>query len=387
MPSHHTLAALLEADQEPSPALYKVTVDEFLADPEQINYLTETDTQYDVLLQLQTRSERLLRFFRGLRYFLRANSKSMATSHIAAGTATFVVQTLPALHQQLSTTELIDLLNPALELCLSPSQPPPMRKLGSVLADCNSVLEHLATDFSGVPVLRQLACILSTSLLDAPLLETWTERLVRMVGSCKANHDVAQTIQQYGTLRTLKSHLRSLEAKRERKPSGSIVQKNSLPFSSMTKLGKEDKKTQHGREQEIDGPTLDENIRHDLKIFHLPDPKSWAALRNVIESLEGDETSQMLLAILDHFPCKLCIPGLGSAPRNTDASTPADDSMDTEDTKRMSDPQIEILGCNLGVWQILLSEPALKSLRELSSQGILLLPTFCAALTQFGRSH
>ena len=384
MPVNHTLAALLEAEQEPTPALYRVTVDELLANPERIKYLTDTDTQYDLLLHLQTRSERLVRFFHGLRSFLFANPKSWPTSHIAAETATFVVQTLPALHQQLSVTELIDMLNSAFELCLSPSQPPPMRKLASVLADCNSVLEHLASDASGVSVLRQLACILSTSLLDAPVLETWTERLVRMVGSCVANHDVAQTIQQYDTLRTLKCHLRNLEAKRERGPSEPIAQRNPLPFSSMTKLTKEDKKTQQGREQKIDGPTLDENIRHDLNIFHLPDPESWAALRNVIESLEGDKTSHALLAILEHFPCNLCILGLGSVPKNTDASLPADDS---EDTERASDPQIEVLGSNLGVWQILLAEPALNNLKDLSSQGILLLPTFWAALTQLGRSH
>ena len=191
MPINHTLVALLEAEQEPSPALYKVTVDEFLADPERIKYLTEAATHHDVLLQLQTRSERLARFFRGLRSFLWANPKSRTTCDIAAGTATFVFQTLPALHEQISTTELLDLFKPALELCLSPSQPPPMRKLASVLADCNSVLEHLASDASGVPILRQLACILSTSLADAPVLEVWTERLVRMAGSCKANHDVA----------------------------------------------------------------------------------------------------------------------------------------------------------------------------------------------------
>ena len=155
----------------------------------------------------------------------------------------------------------------------------------------------------------------------------------------------------------------------------------------MTKLSKEDKKTQQGKGQKSDGPTLDENIRHDLDTFHIPDPKSWAALRNVIESLEGDETSHILLAILDHFPCKLCILELGSAPRNTDASPPADDCEGSEDTERVSDPQIVILGSNIGVWQILLAEPALNNLKELSSQGTLLLPTFWAALTQPGRSH
>ena len=382
-----TLPALLEEKNEPSIKSYNETVEDIIKDPQQLRSLTDDSVRDDILIVLTTHSHRLAQFFRLLRSTIRAKPKNPVFSTIAIETVNLLVDLLPHLHQLLGPTKTLEHLIPALDICLASSQPPLMRKLASVLADCNSVLEHLASDASGVPVLRQLACILSTSLADAPVLEAWTERLVRMVGSCKANHDVAQTIQQSGTLRNLKCHLRSLEAKRQREPSESIVQKIPPPFSSMTKLNKEDKKTQLGREHKIDGPALDDNVRHDLNNFHLPDPKSWAALRNVIESLEGDETSHMLLAILDHFPCELCILGLGSAPRKTDASPSADDCEASEDTERVSDPQIEILGSNLGVWQILLTKPALSNLKELSSQGISLLPTFWAELTQFTRSH
>ena len=364
-----TLSALLETEDEPTPAVYKSTLEKFIDDQEQISSLTDTNIQEDVLLQLTTRSHRLVRFFSDLR----AKPKSLLSSHIAAGIATFLVQILPPLHQLLSPTEIRDLLTPALEICLAPSQPPPLRELASVLAGCGRLLEHLASDPNGSSVLRPWICKLGTSSLNAPILELWIERLVELVGSCKASHDFAQTLQQCGTLRNLKSQLRNLEARHSEELSGPRAPHGSLPLSSMTQLREDDKKSRTGgKEPKTDTPALDENTKRDLKSFDLPDPQSWAALRNVIERLEGDATQKALLSVVTHFPCKLCIQCMGSSPQIPDART-----ID-ESTGTVSNLQIEILGKALGVWQILLSVQALRSLQEMSSQGTLPLPTTCA---------
>lgn len=361
-----TLSALLEADQEPTPATYKAAVDKFIESPEQISCLTETDVQENVLLQLTTRSNRLVRFFHGLRPILQADPKFWPTSHIAI----FLVQILPNLHQLLSPTKVLEFLTPALEICLAPSEPPPLRKLASVLADCGRLLEYLASDPYGSQVLCQWACTLGTSVLDTPILELWIERLVAMVGSCKASQVVAQTIQKCDTLRTLKRQLRILEAKHAEEVSGPMTRNVSVPLSSMTQLSTEDKKTRctGGKDPQNNIPTLDDNTKRYLRVFDLPEPKSWAALRNVIERLEGDKTSKALLSIATHFPCELCIQGLGSSPQ-----TPVARVLE-ERIGAVSNLQIEILGKALGVWQILLSVQALRSLQEMSGQGTISLP-------------
>lgn len=367
-----TLSALLEEKAEPSPAIYRKTVDKFIEDPDQVSCLTETDVQEDILFQLATHSDRLVRFFNGLRSVVRANPQSQSTTHIAAGLATFFEQILPNLHQLLLQTKLLEVLISGLEICLAPSQLPPLRKLASVIARCGRLLECLASDPRGSQVLRQWAC---TSVSDVPTLESWTERLVKMVDSCKMRHDVAQTIQEFDTLRNLKSHLRSLEARHSGELSGHMARNEILPLSSMAQLSKEDKKTRctRGQEPKTTIPAINENMKRCLKAFDLPDPKSWAALRNVIERLEGDETSKILLSVTTHFPCELCLQGMTSSPQAPEFNIP------DESVGAVSNLHIEILGKALGPWQMLLSAQALRSLQEMGVQGTLELRTAYAA--------
>ena len=101
----------------------------------------------------------------------------------------------------------------------------------------------------------------------------------------------------------------------------------------------------------------------DLALASLvTEPESRAALRNVMERLEGDETSKVLLSIMTHFPCELYLQGVGSSPQ-----TPNVGIID-ESVGAVSNLQTEILGKALGVWQILLSVQALRSLQEMSVQ-------------------
>lgn len=371
-----TLLALLEAEEEPTVAVYKNTVNKLIRDPEQISRLTDTNVKEDVIVYLEASSERLVYIFHGLRVFSRANPKPVPTSRMAAGIATFLAPIIPALHERLSPTKVLGLLTPAVEICLTPSQPPPLRKIVSIIAGCGRLLEYLASDPCSSQTLHRWVHKLGTSALDAPTLDLWTERLMKMVGTCQASQDVVQTMQQYHTLRDLKSHLRDLEAEHSGEPSEPIAQQGSLPLGNMTQLSKDDKKTRTGaKEPKTLKPTLDENTKADLKLFDLPDPESWAALRDVIEKLEGDENLKALLSVLTHFPCDLCIQGLGSSPRSPDART-----LDTN-IEKAADLRIEILGRALWVWQILLSVKAFRSLQEMSSQGTLSFPTACAVVT------
>lgn len=58
-----TLLALLEAEEEPTVAVYKNTVDKLIRDPEQISRLTDTNVQEDVIVYLEASSERLVQIF------------------------------------------------------------------------------------------------------------------------------------------------------------------------------------------------------------------------------------------------------------------------------------------------------------------------------------
>ena len=371
-----TLRALLEGDDEPNPKSYKETIENTIKDPQQISCLTEEDVRDDVLIVLTTHSPRLAQFFRLLCSTVRTTAKSPSTSKIAAETVTLLVDVLPDLLQLLGPTKVLDLLLPALDVCLVSSQRPKLRELASVLASSGTLLEHLVSHHTGIEIIRQWVSMQSIAALDVETLGLWTERLVSMVGSCEARHDFAQTIQQFRTLRDLKSHLQDLEARQSGEPSGPIAQQGSLPLGNMTQLSKDDKKTRTGaKEPKTNEPTLDENIKSALKVLDLPNPESWAAVWDVIEKLEGNETVKALVSVLTHFPCDLCTQGTGSSPRSPDART-----LDAN-IEKASNLQIEILGRALWVWQVVLSEKAFRSLQEMSVQGILSFSTFPAAVT------
>lgn len=372
-----SLVVLFEAESEPTPKAYKEAVDDTIKNPQQISSLTEETVRDDVLILLTTRSNRLGLYFGQLRAIVRQYPKSSTTSSVAAETVIFLVRMLPSLHQLLDPTEILKFLIPALDICFVPIQRPTLRDLASVLAETGTLLEYVTSDRYGSDILRQWACILGTSVLDTPILESWTERLVTMVGSCMANHDVAQAIQQCGILRSLKNHLRSLEARHSRESFESIAQNELQPLSSMTQLSKDDKKTRHigEKEPETNFVILDDNTKENLKIFDMPDPKSWSALRNVVERLEGDETSKMHLSVMTHFPCELCIHGLKSSAQIPHAR------MLNERIEKTPNLQIEIMGEALGVWQILLSMQAMRSFQEMGRQGTLPLSTEGAVVT------
>ena len=370
------LLTLLEAETDPAPALYKRIIDRVLEDPDEVRHLTDDDVQEHVILHLTTCSDRLMRVFNGLRQFPGANHRSQTTSNLAAATADFLVQMLPALQEILLPAKVISFVIPALELCLQQFQPPPMRKLAFVLADCGRLLEHLASDLSGSQIMRQWASILGTSISNAPILELWTERLVSMVKSCKVGHDVAQAIQQCHTLSILKSRLRSLEARHSEGFFGTDTRPGPLPLSSMTRLSKEDKKTRptERTDPNTNTPVLDNEIKDHLEAFDMLEPKTWSAVGNVIARLEGEETLKVLLLIAAHFPCELCIQAFEHAHQRSDARA-TDGNFGA-----IPNLKLEILGKSVGVWQVLLSAQALKSLQEMSRQGTLPLSTTCAVV-------
>lgn len=363
-----TLPALLKAENEPTPRSYNETVDDTTKNPQQISGLTEENALDDFLIVLTTHSHRLAHFFSCLRVALQPMPKSPTTSTIAAETVVLLVRILPQLHQLLEPTKVLDFLIPALDICFRSFKRPKLHELASVLAEAGSLLEYVSCDRIGSEILRQWTCTPNSLVLDVQTLETWTERFVKMVGSCRKNHDVALAIQQWSSLKTLKASLQSMKdthMKHSNDDSG-LVARHELPtLGKLTRLNKEDKKARMNKRQNLNTslPPLPGHLKGFLKIFDLQIPGSINVLLDVIKRLDGDKTSAILFSITASFPCNLCILCLESSPEAPSTER------DEQSIGAVSNLQIEILDKNIGIWKLLLSPQALRSLLHMGSHG------------------
>ncbi len=354
--------ALLSAKDEPAHNHYQSAIDSVVKEPRQIRRLIEDNAEEETLVHLTSHSYRLARIFRGLLSFAQRNPKSSTTSSIATETVRLLAQMLPSLHELLAPAQVLEILIPTLDICFVSSSRPMLRDLASQLSACGSLFEHLTADRSGSETMRQWVTSPELFALDARTLESWTDRLVETVQSCIGNHDIGGSIQRWCKLLALKKSLRNL------KRGGHPLPMNHRSFpslDSMTQLSGEDKKVRPTGRQNVNTsfPSLDNNDKVLLEAFDLQVPGSWSTLADVVQCLEHDKTSAILLSIVLNFPCNLCISRLSSSPQTTSEETR------DERSQASSNSQIQIVDEGLGVWQIRMSAQALKSIQHLNSHG------------------
>ena len=336
----HPLAALLAAEEDPPRKSYNDAVESVVNDPRQIRRLIEGDAKEDTLAQLTRRGSRLAGLFTCLHHRLRANPSSSTVFRLATETANLLTSILPDLDQLLQPRIKIMIIVPALEVCFASSQPLVLRELALTLGQSGTLLEHLASDRFGSTVVRQWVHLPSDLAFDAATQEVWTQRLVDMISSCPGYHEVAHSVHQWAILISLKRELQSLEARL---------------------LDEEDKRISLPRGQEFKSAflPLNDNTKESLKALDLIAPESRRMVQSHLEALKTTKTRAILRTIATSFPCKRCIPALGSIPRSTNAE------IRDQTVAVTSEISIDILGKNLGVWKVLLSEPVLKKIQKL----------------------
>ena len=368
MAKRSALVALLEAEFEPTQKYYNDIVDDVIKNPQLISGLSEETVRDDVLISLTTRHHRLARFFHRLLSVARQTSKSSTAIIIAAELVGLLIDILPDLHQLLETPKVLEFLVPALDVCFVSSQRPALCKLASVLVKSGFLLEHLVSEHLGVEVIRQWLSMQSPTTLDAETLSLWTNRLVSMVQGCAIDHDTTIETQQWHMLQDLKNSLQKMESDTLR-ASGkryTPATRHDLPvLGSMKQLNREDKKSRLARHQDTTNtiPPLRDDDKRYLKAFDIRVPGSKSSLLDAIKRLEGEKTTAILLSIMSRLPCYLCVSSLGSAPQTARAETR------NESFQPTSISQMEILDKGIGVWKVLLSPQALRSLLHLGSHG------------------
>ena len=360
------LFALLEAQDDPTQRSWNETVDRVIKDPKLISGLTDDGVRDDFLILLTTHSHRLALFFDLLWSFARQNSRSVATSSIAAETVVSLISILPDIHQLLEPTKILKFLIPALDVCFVPTPGPNLRELGSVLTGAGSLLEHISCDGHGIEIVRQWVAMKGS--IAAGALSLWTERLVTMMHNCGIDHDIALEAEQWYMLNALKSSLQDMDHSTSTSSDQQLLPTthHELPvLGTMTQLRKEDKKARTAKRENVKAisPQIGDHLKGLLKAFDLQIPGSMSQLLNIINCLEGEKTTNILYLLTSKPPCYLCISLLGSLSQTSKGET-------YKETFRVaSGSHIETLSKGLGLWKVLLSPQALKSVLHMRSHG------------------
>jgi len=228
------------------------------------------------------------------------------------------------------------------------------------------------SDRSCSEVIKDWARSSKSTVRDAATLEMWTRRVMEMTSSCTSDHGVAEEIQRWSALMSLKSSLLELEHMHAQQTGKSQYQSSNgdLPLlAGMTQLIKDDKKTYCARQQKPNNhlPDLKDDVVELLGVFDLPVPASCQMLRNTIERLESEETIAILCATVATFPCRLCNEAARHASsRPTEAANSATRDEDAEAARKLG---LDVLGKRMGNWKVLLSKQALKSIQDLNHSG------------------
>ena len=371
------LFALLEAQDEPSRNVYNETVNNIVNVRHHISSLTQEGVRDNVLILLPTHSHRLAHFFRRLRLIARQNTKSQSIYNIAIEIIDLLVNLLPYIHQLLEPDKVLDFLVPGLDVAFAPSQRPALRELASVLANSGTLLEHLVSDRLGNEIIRQWASIQSTFALDAGTSELWTERLLNMMQHCAIDHKIVSEHQQWHMLKALKKSLQNVERSINCERSTPVTRHHLPPLGGMTQLNRDDKKGQLAKHQDANSTafSLKEDDKRSLEAFDINVPGSKSSLSEVIRRLEGEKTNKSLLSVVSRPPCYVCVSSL-------DSQSPSFKVRDNdENVQAVSNPHVETLNKGLGLWKVLLSPQALRSVLHMKSHGTMstscLLPFHC----------
>ena len=368
MVQRSALVALLEAEDEPTQKYYNDLVDDVIRNPQLISDLSERSVRDDVLISLTGRHYRLAKLFHRLQSFGRQNAKSTATSQIASRSAELLIDVLPYLHQLLEVTKVLDFVLPALDVCFLSSQRLALRELASLLTKSGTLLEHMVSDHVGAEIIRQWISMQSPAALDTETLEIWTDKLVSMVHKCAIDHDVLVEIQRWHLLKDLKESLQKVERCNPMSSDkrSALATRHDLPtLASMTQLNKDDKKRRLAGYQDTNNaiPSLQDDDKRSLKAFSIHVPGSKNSLREVIKRLEGEETTAILLAVTSKLPCYLCTSSLGDLSQTSNGET------HNETFQAVPPLHIETLDKGIGLWKVLLSPQALRSVLHLGSQS------------------
>lgn len=240
--------------------------------------------------------------------------------------------------------------------------------LDLISAQLGALPELLAKLISGEHSSRFLS---SWEITNPKIMQGWTGTAVSLAEQCESDHGVLQEIEKWRMIQALKTHLYQASDQHKSSYPSSSASFNPWPQGNMRRLsiGESGPKNVHGNSARAQAISLSSQALSLLEIFGIDPPDSERTLLNTIESLEGIETSRIMKAVINSFPCRLCLRRgyqEGSDRQKSTIQNSSEQRLESLDLDSFEG----LLGSSLGIWKISLSAQALKDLRHSKKEGM-----------------
>ncbi|KAL8986590.1 MAG: hypothetical protein Q9177_004130 [Variospora cf. flavescens] len=346
---------LLNADVEPSTGHYQHVCSRVLNQPTVISDLVGEDQTSETLYSLTHHSARLVRLFREI--FTTADPCLRSSSPLRdITTATIaLLQKLIPLLRDIDVSLPFSLILPLIRPCMTHNTSH-VRDLASVLVKYDDLVQRLVCEEVGARAIQAWAFSSNPAVRNASIQEAWTESLMKLVKACVIDHGLTEKLHDWDALKTAKSFLRQIQDQLSRS-------QGSPNLASMHNLSPQQRRSQVSERLDFHKASLKLPISvcDALQRLGIDLPSSPAKLEETIEELEGTKTLSILQAVATTMPCNWCRSALdhgeGILHNNTivvESNTNVPDQGFTMD----------VFGQRVGIWDVLLSTPALNTLQE-----------------------
>lgn len=272
-----------------------------------------------------------------------------------------VLPLIPPQDNIFSLEESINLVGPALPLVTSHASPY-LRQLADTLLSIEGLFDYLVSSEKYSVVLKTWLLSKGNNL-NFQLLMQLTEKLITMCDACSADHGTVATSESWHKANTLMGSLEALTHSFQEKQQNVKVE-NLPPLENMRALGLNDKKSNQASRERVPEFTIPEPVRDQLRFFNISTLESVRGMIHALEHLQDKTIPSLMRTALESFPCRLCFERL------TDNSASHSKVVDLHPAIMAGrDAACDMFGKRVGLWKVLLSDSALKSVKKLARAG------------------
>ncbi|KAL8966882.1 MAG: hypothetical protein Q9197_005739 [Variospora fuerteventurae] len=342
---------LLAAEGKPKVNEYHYVCHRIIAQPSLISDLVNDDLSSELIFHLTHHNHRLVQLFHTLFSKKYQPSRSFPSQSIVGA----IIVLFNKLLQVIDVTLSLNLLLPVIQPCMTDGASN-VRGMASILVLYDDLARRLVCNDTGAEAIKAFVFSSNPAVRNAQLQEAWTEKLARIITACHFGHDLNTELRTWEDLKHAKGCLNQVK---HDIPSSRQV---SSP-AHMHLLGAQSRRSsisEHLEPHDV-SLALPEGLCDILGRFGIGLPSSTAQLKALIEDLEGPKTLSLLRAFARTLPCDWC-----KLASDRGEHLSQDNPIIRESNSKIPDLEfsMDVFGQSVGIWDVLLSTPALTTLQE-----------------------
>ncbi|KAL8646450.1 MAG: hypothetical protein Q9210_006135 [Variospora velana] len=342
---------LLAAEGKPKVNEYHNVCHRIIAQPSLISDLVDDDLSSELIFHLTHHNQRLVQLFHTLFSRKYQPSRSFPSQSIVAA----IILLFNKLLQVIDVTLSLNLLLPIIRPCMMDGASN-VRSMASMLVLYDDLVRRLVCNDTGAEAIKAFVFSSNPAVRNAQLQEAWAEKLTRIITACRFDHNLSTELRTWEDLKHAKGYLNQVK---HDIPSSQHIS-NPAHIHLLSAQYRRSFISEHLEPHDV-SLTLPKGLCDILGRFGIGLPSSPAQLQELIEELEGPKTLSLLRAFARTLPCDWCRLALDEGEHLSHDNPIIRESKSKTPNLEFS---MDVFGQSVGIWDVLLSTPALSTLQE-----------------------